>query len=311
MKRFHFLATLLLMALFFASCEWFHVTDDDDSSTPSTPTTPTQEQISFTFSTDVEVVEDVPYLHLRVFPSDKFTYYAWFVVPSSDIEDDKIIYVQNMLMDSVRLGATYQKWKSELIVCCNNLQYDLPLEGSTDYTVLAFMISPKLQLIGEVYYDTFTTPAVAKKVPEGFIDMGLINRTYWYSKTSGWNEYLTYQECLSEIPEKDKGARIPTQMDWFDLLNECKLEYDGYGLQVTSRIDKNVTLYLPFVGMYDENGTKKYDGEYGCFWTSTIREGKVQYIRIYDNGAYMMHEVDPNGKNRVSAIYVWYPPKNN
>lgn len=293
---------LLLVALCFAGCGLFSIVDDDD---PTTPTTPTQNQISFTFSTNVEVVEYTPYLHLRVFPSDKFTFYAWFVVPTEDLKgfSTKKDYVCDMLYDSITAGATYQNWKSELIVCCSDLQYDMPLRSNTQYTVVAFMISQNLLLIGDVYSTTFTTPKVTARIPDGYLDMGLPSGTCWYYNASGWY-YQTYIEHVNMAP--DQFAAMPTQVQWQELFDYCKVEWDGGGCQITSKKDNDMTFYLPAAGMYDGNGTKKYEDIYGCFWTSTHRGSIRTYVRIGSSGIYDFQEANTQNNNwRMSATYVW------
>ncbi len=111
------------------------------------------------------------------------------------------------------------------------------------------------------------------KVPAGYVDLGLPSGTLWAVQNE--EGYLTFDEAVEQF-----GAALPTEEQFRELLKECKWSWNGSGYTFVG--PNGESLIIPAAGNIADyngrkarlNGTVEHEGDWGRYWSSSLRKGK-------------------------------------
>lgn len=135
-------------------------------------------------------------------------------------------------------------------------------------------LSRMVMMIGkELVIDSF-------KDDTKYIDLGLPSGTLWAVWNVGANRPEEYGDYF-EFEKWDSSLQVPTKEEFEELKKECKWEWTSVngkqGHVVTGHNGKSI--FLPAAG-YRYGSSLYYAGEYGFYWSSTLRENDD--YRAYD-----------------------------
>lgn len=121
----------------------------------------------------------------------------------------------------------------------------------------------------------------------GYTDLGLPSGTIW--KNFNATGFYTYDEAVSKF-----GNRLPTKEQWEELKAECQWTWNGSGYKVTGPNGNSIV--LPSSGIRYCDGSVKYVGSFGYYWSSTPGDsGDAWYLYFGSGGVYMNYGSRYNG----------------
>ena len=121
----------------------------------------------------------------------------------------------------------------------------------------------------------------------GYTDLGLPSGTKW--KNFNATGFYTYDEAVSQF-----GDRLPTKGQWEELKAECKWTWNGSGYKITGPNGNSIV--LPASGIRYCDGSVKYVGSFGYYWSSTPGDsGDAWYLYFGSGGVYMNYGSRYNG----------------
>ena len=121
----------------------------------------------------------------------------------------------------------------------------------------------------------------------GYTDLGLQSGTKW--KNFNATGFYTYDEAVSQF-----GYRLPTKQQWEELKAECQWSWNGSGYKITGPNGNSIV--LPASGIRYCDGSVKYVGSFGYYWSSTPGDsGDAWYLYFGSGGVYMNYGSRYNG----------------
>ena len=113
----------------------------------------------------------------------------------------------------------------------------------------------------------------------GYTDLGLPSGTIW--KNFNATGFYTSDEAVSQF-----GNRLPTKKQWEELKAECQWSWNGSGYKVTGPNGNSIV--LPASGIRYCDGSVKYVGSFGYYWSSTPGDsGDAWYLYFYSGGVHV------------------------
>ena len=113
----------------------------------------------------------------------------------------------------------------------------------------------------------------------GYTDLGLPSGTIW--KNFNATGFYTYDEAVFLC-----GNRLPTKQQWKELIAECQWSWNGSGYKVTSPNGNSIV--LPASGIRYCDGSVKYVGSFGYYWSSTPGNSDDAWcLDFYSDGVYV------------------------
>lgn len=103
-----------------------------------------------------------------------------------------------------------------------------------------------------------------------YVDLGLASGTLWKS-TNEEGGFYSFDEGVNKF-----GNRMPTRVQWRELLHSCIWIWTGNGYKITGANGNSI--YLPAAGFIYCDG-RNSPGNWWCYWTSTPKsdEPNVAY----------------------------------
>lgn len=102
---------------------------------------------------------------------------------------------------------------------------------------------------------------ILKSVEDQFVDLGLPSGTLWANETE--EGYYTYNEAVEKFQDS-----LPTIVDFAELVQYCKWEWQGESMLVTGPNGNSIS--LPALGYHSYDNKELYDaGTEGYYWTVT------------------------------------------
>lgn len=134
---------------------------------------------------------------------------------------------------------------------------------------------------------TTSTHQQTRKVPQGYVDLGLPSGVFWKDANEG-GDYAryTYDEAVRRF-----GSKLPTKEQLHELRNKCTWKLTGSGYCVTGPNGKNI--FLPAAGFRNYNGNVDFVGTRGFYWSSTPHGSSDAWNLFFFSGI-----VDINNFNR-------------
>ena len=121
----------------------------------------------------------------------------------------------------------------------------------------------------------------------GYTDLGLPSGTKWNNFNA--TGFYTYDEAVSMF-----GNRLPTKEQWDELKAECQWTWNGSGYKITGSNGNSIV--LPASGIRYCDGSVKYVGSFGYYWSSTPGDyGDAWYLYFGSGGVYMNYGSRYNG----------------
>ena len=102
---------------------------------------------------------------------------------------------------------------------------------------------------------------VLPAVPAGYVDLGLPSGTLWKDQNEAGGFY-TYDQALAKF-----GRSLPTKEQLEELKNSCRWTWNGNGYKVEGPSGESIV--LPAAGYRYCDGSVRYVGSYGNYWSST------------------------------------------
>lgn len=121
---------------------------------------------------------------------------------------------------------------------------------------------------------------MALSVNAQYVDLGLPSGTKWKDKNEDGGFY-TYDEAVSKF-----GNKLPTKVQFEELLNSCNWTWTGSGYKVTGPNGQSIT--LPAAGGHYCNGPVCDVGSDGRYRSSTPSDfDDAWYLHFYSGGHLM------------------------
>lgn len=128
-----------------------------------------------------------------------------------------------------------------------------------------------------------------KAEQQSYVDLGLPSGTKWKDKNEEGGFY-TYEEAVSKF-----GNKLPTKVQFKELLNSCTWSWTGSGYKVTGPNGQSIT--LPAAGYRGCHGGVCIPGPCGHYWSSTPSSdsGYAWYLTFNSGGHDMNHDYRCSG----------------
>lgn len=121
---------------------------------------------------------------------------------------------------------------------------------------------------------------MALSVNAQYVDLGLPSGTKWKDKNEDGGFY-TYDEAVSKF-----GNKLPTKVQFEELLNSCNWTWTGSGYKVTGPNGQSIT--LPAAGGHYCNGPVCDVGSEGLYRSSTPSDfDDAWYLHFYSGSHFM------------------------
>ncbi|MBR4787038.1 MAG: hypothetical protein IK013_04065 [Bacteroidales bacterium] len=120
----------------------------------------------------------------------------------------------------------------------------------------------------------------ARLKAQGYVDLGLPSGTKWKDKNEEGGFY-TYEEAVSKF-----GNKLPTKVQFEELLNSCTWSWTGSGYKVTGPNGQSIT--LPAAGSRYCSGGVYSVGSNGYYWSSTPIGSDSAWFLYFHSGYHSM-----------------------
>ncbi len=128
---------------------------------------------------------------------------------------------------------------------------------------------------------------------EHFVDLGLPSRTLWKDKNE--DDFFTYDEAVSRF-----GSSLPSKEKFEELKSKCKWEWNGRGYKVTGPNGNSIV--LPAAGYRYCDGSVKYVGSFGNYWSSAPKDSDAAWGLNFGSGGVSVYPNSRCGGHSVRLV---------
>ena len=111
---------------------------------------------------------------------------------------------------------------------------------------------------------------------QGWIDLGLPSGTLWKDQNEAGGFY-TYDQALAKF-----GSSLPTKEQLKELKDSCRWTWNGNGYKVEGPSGESIV--LPAAGYRYCDGSVRYVGSNGNYWSSTPNGSEYALYLYFDSG---------------------------
>lgn len=118
----------------------------------------------------------------------------------------------------------------------------------------------------------------SRYIPTGYVDLGLPSGTLWKDQNEAGGLY-SYDQAMAKF-----GSSLPTKEQLEELKNSCRWTWNGNGYKVEGPSGESIV--LPAAGYRNCDGSVRYVGSDGYYWSST-RSEDAWFLCFYSGGVDM------------------------